>query len=235
MRPIRPVTGRSPGRRTSYAAAALAVVLAGSAVAGCGGSATTPQQTGGGSTSASSTAPGVTPSSSPAGAAAAWAAGFCGALAGWETSVRTQVTRPPATPTVAGQSPSERLRGEVRARLNGVAEATDQLLTDLHDVGPPRTGAAQEAAKELSALEARLRTSVDTLRAMVTKPVGDVSSLKAQAAQIKDIVRSALADVQQTVGRIQALDPSGELSGALASDPACRSLRHEMSSGTPST
>jgi hypothetical protein len=73
------------------------------------------------------------------------------------------------------------------------------------------------------------------LHAMAAEPVGDVASLRAKAAQIKEIVRSALADVQQTVGRIQALDPSGELSGALASEPACRSLRHEMSSGTPST
>ena len=69
---------------------------------------------------------------------------------------------------------------------------------------------------------------------MAAAPVGGVGELHAQAAKVRDTVSTALADVQQTVGRVKSLDPAGELSTALASAPACQVLRHEQSSGTPS-
>ena len=69
---------------------------------------------------------------------------------------------------------------------------------------------------------------------MATAPVSGVEQLQAQAAKVRDIVSTALADVQRTIDRVKSLDPAGELSTALASAPACRVLRHEQSSGTPS-
>ena len=164
----------------------------------------------------------------------AWANRFCAALAGWEASVRVQVSRPEPTPSVAGQSPAERLRGEVRARLNGVAEATDQLLSDLRATGVPTTGAGTAVESELSSLAAQLKADVSHLQAMATAPVGGLDELRAQAAEVHDVVTGALTEVQQSIDRIKALDPGGELSSALASAPACRILRSGMASGTPS-
>ena len=172
--------------------------------------------------------------STPGGEAVAWANRFCAALAGWEASVRVQVSRPEPTPSVAGQSPAERLRGEVRARLNGVAEATDQLLSDLRAAGVPTTGAGTAVESELAGLSARLKADVARLQAMATAPVGGVDALRSQAAEVRDVVTGALAEVQQSVDRIKALDPGGELSSALASAPACRILRSGMASGAPS-
>ena len=103
------------------------------------------------------------PPASAEGPAAQWASGLCAALAAWEASVRTQVTRPGPTPTVTGQSPSERLRGEVRARLNGVAEATDQLRSELEQLGAPGTAAGTAVKEELSGLSARLKAHVADL------------------------------------------------------------------------
>ena len=233
MRPARAAPTRRGADGPSYAAAALVAVLAAGGLAGCGGSGAAPQQTG----SASSTA--APPSSTPPpasaeGPAAQWASGLCAALAAWEASVRTQVTRPGPTPTVTGQSPSERLRGEVRARLNGVAEATDQLRSELEQLGPPGTAAGAAVTKELSGLSARLKGHIAELEAMATAPVSGVGQLQEQAAKVRDIVSTALADVQRTVDRVKSLDPAGELSTALASAPACQVLRHEQSSGTPS-
>jgi hypothetical protein len=164
----------------------------------------------------------------------AWANRFCAALAGWEASVRVQVSRPEPTPSVAGQSPAERLRGEVRARLNGVAEATDQLLSDLRATGVPSTGTGTAVESELSSLAAQLKADVSHLQAMATAPVGGLGELRAQAAEVHDVVTGALTEVQQSIDRITALDPGGELSSALASAPMCRILRSGMASGSPS-
>ena len=237
MRPGRAARGARRPRKgapgPSYAAAALVAVLAAGGAAGCGGSGATPQQTASASSSAAPTTS-TAPPSSAQGPAAQWASGLCAALAAWEASVREQVTRPGPTPTVTGQSPSERLRGEVRARMNGLAEATDQLRSELEQLGAPGTAAGTAVKAELSGLSARLEAHVAELKSMATAPVSGVGELQAQAAKIRDIVTTALADVQQTVDRVKSLDPAGELSTALASAPACQVLRHEQSSGTPS-
>jgi hypothetical protein len=238
MRPARAARGPREGAHgPPYAAAALVAVLVAGGVAGCAGSGAAPPR----STSASSAAPPAptSPASPPAtaaqGPAAQWASGLCAALAAWEASVRVQVTRPGPTPTVTGQSPSERLRGEVRARLNGVAEATDQLRSELERLGAPSTASGTAVKEELSALSARLRAHIAELQAMAAAPVSGVGELQAQASKVRDIVSTALADVQQSVNRVKSLDPAGELSTALASAPACQVLRHEQSSGTSSS
>jgi hypothetical protein len=179
------------------------------------------------------TAPGTSPTVGDE--AMAWANRFCAALAGWEASVRVQVSRPEPTPSVAGQSPAERLRGEVRARLNGVAEATDQLLSDLRATGVPTAGAGSAAESELSSLAAQLKADVSHLQAMATAPVGGIDQLRAQAAEVRDVVTGALTEVQQSIDHIKALDPGGELSSALASAPACQTLHSGTASGTPSS
>jgi hypothetical protein len=217
----------------SYAAAALVAVLAAGGLAGCGGSGAAPKQTGSVSSTAAPTSS-TAPPAAAEGPAAQWASGLCAALAAWEASVRTRVTRPGPTPTVTGQSPSERLRGEVRARLNGVAEATDQLRSELEQLGAPGTAAGSAVKEELSALSARLKAHVADLEAMAAAPVSGVGQLQEQAAKVRDIVSTGLADVQRTIDRVKSLDPAGELSTALASTPACQVLRHEQSSGTPS-
>jgi len=100
---------------------------------------------------------------------------------------------------VAGQSPAERLRGEVRARLNGVAEATSQLLSDLRAAGEPTTGAGAAVGSELSSLVAQLKADVSQLQAMATAPVGGLDELRAQAAEVHDVVTGALTEVQQSI------------------------------------
>jgi len=239
MRPARAARGPREGAHVApYAAAALVAVLVAGGVAGCAGSDAAPPQDAGGSSAVSSTSTPPTSTSPPAtaaqGPAAQWASGLCAALAAWEASVRVQVTRPSPTPTVTGQSPSERLRGEVRARLNGVAEATDQLRSELERLGAPSTAAGTAVKEEMSALSARLRAHIAELQAMAAAPVSGVGQLQAQAAKVRDIVSTALTDVQHSVDRVKGLDPAGELSTALASTPACRVLRDEQSSGTPS-
>ena len=236
--------GRARGRAGRAAVPVLVAALAAGGVAACGGSGPAP----GGATktpatataTASSaetsptvpTAPGTSPTAG--GEATAWANRFCAALAGWEASVHVQIGRPEPTPSVAGQSPAQRLRGEVRARLNGVAEATNQLLSDLRATGVPTTGAGTAVESELSRLAAQLKADLSHLQAMATAPVGGLDELRAQAAEVHDVVTGALTEVQQSIDRITALDPGGELSSALASTPMCQILRSGMASGTPS-
>ncbi len=235
--------GRARGRAGRAVVPVLVAALAAGGVTACGGSgpapggaARTPATATASSVPTSPTVP-TAPGTSPTvgDEAMAWANRFCAALAGWEASVRVQVSRPEPTPSVAGQSPAERLRGEVRARLNGVAEATDQLLSDLRATGVPTTGAGSAVESELSSLAAQLKADVSHLQAMATAPVGGINQLRAQAAEVRDVVTGALTDVQQSIDHIKALDPGGELSSALASAPACRTLHSGMASGTPSS
>ena len=44
---------------------------------------------------------------------------------------------------------------------------------------------------------------------MATAPVGGLDELRAQAAEVHDVVTGALTDVQQSIDRITALDPAG--------------------------
>lgn len=235
--------GRAKGRAGRAMVPVLVAALAAGGVTACGGSGQapggavrTPATATASSVPSSPTAP-TTAGTSPAvgGEAMAWANRFCAALAGWEASMRVQVSRPEPTPSVAGQSLAERLRGEVRARLNGVAEATDQLLSDLRATGVPTTGAGTAVERELTHLAAQLEADVSHLRAMATAPVGGIDQLRAQAAEVHDVVTGALTEVQQSIDRIKALDPGGELSSALASAPMCRILRSGMASGAPSS
>ena len=233
--------GRARGRAGRAVVPVLVAALAAGGMTACGGSGPAPDGAAKTPATATATASSVPTSPTAAGTsptvggeAMAWANRFCAALAGWEASVRVQVGRPEPTPSVAGQSPAERLRGEVRARLNGVAEATDQLLSDLRATGVPTTGAGTAVESELSSLAAQLKADVSHLQAMATAPVGGLDELRAQAAEVHDVVTGALTEVQQSIDRITALDPSGELSSALASAPMCRILRSGMASGTPS-
>jgi hypothetical protein len=68
---------------------------------------------------------------------------------------------------------------------------------------------------------------------MATAPVSSMDELQAQAAKVRTIAATARQDVQRSVDRVKSLEPAGELSTALASAPACRVLRREQSSGTP--
>jgi len=233
--------GRARGRAGRAVVPVLVAALAAGGVTACSGSGQAPG--GAARTPATATATASSVPTSPAvpgtsptvgGEAMAWANRFCAGLAGWEASVRVQVSRPEPTPSVAGQSPAERLRGEVRARLNGVAEATDQLLSDLRATGVPTTGAGKAVESELSSLAAQLKADVSHLQAMATAPVGGLGELRAQAAEVHDVVAGALTEVQQSVDRIAGLDPGGELSSALASAPMCEVLRSGMASGAPS-
>jgi chromosome segregation ATPase len=142
-------------------------------------------------------------------------------------------TRPDPTPTATGQAAAERLRNEARARLNAVEKATDRLRSDLKKLGPPKTGAGAAISTELSSLSDRLRSSVNELRSMATAPVSSMDELQAQAAQVRTIAATARQDLRRSVDRVKSLEPAGELSTALASAPACRVLRREQSSGTP--
>src|SRR5689334_15416993 len=181
----------------------LVATLAMGGLTACGGSGPAPDGAVRTPATASATASSVPPSPTAPGTsptagseAMAWANRFCAALAGWEASVRVQVSRPEPTPSVAGQSTAERLRGEVRARLNGVAEATSQLLSDLRAAGEPTTGAGAAVGTELSSLVTQLKADVSQLQAMATAPVGGLDELRAQAAEGHDVVIGGLIEVQ---------------------------------------
>ena len=73
--------------------------------------------------------------------------------------------------------------------------------------GAQHRGGNRRCQGELSALSARLKAHIADLRTWQPRRSAASGELQAQAAKVRDIVSTALADVQQTVGRVNEPRP----------------------------
>ena len=145
-----------------------------------------------------------------------WADDFCTAVEDWRERVQD----------AAGQlaEPSTLSEEELDDSIRQAVAASDDLLADLGELGPPEVEARDEIERELDHLESILRERATNARAGIDQPAGSVSEALARLAALSRELSAAAASIELTIQKLQALDPAGELKQALESSDACESL-----------
>jgi hypothetical protein len=103
--------------------------------------------------------------------------------------------------------------------------AYDDFLADLGKLGPPDVQTRDEIEQELDHLESVLRERAANARAGIDQPAGSLSEALARLAALSRELAAAAATIEQTIEKLRALDPAGELKQALESSDACASLQ----------
>ena len=145
-----------------------------------------------------------------------WADDFCSSVEDWRERVQD----------AAGQlaEPSALSEEELDESIREAVAASDDLLADLGELGPPDVEARDEIERELDHLESVLRERATNARAGIDQPAGSVSEALARLAALSRELAAAAASIESTIEKVRALDPAGELEQALETNDACASL-----------
>lgn len=115
-------------------------------------------------------------------------------------------------------------RDDVQTAVSDVSEATDTLLDDLKEVGPPETEAGTQAKSELDSLGSKLAEQVDT----VEQALNEGGSALAIATTVTTALSTAVGAVESTYQSLRGLDPGGELEDSFENAEDCESLRDQL-------
>jgi hypothetical protein len=151
------------------------------------------------------------------GDAASWASSVCGDVSEWVGEVDSAVQ----SLTEGGFDLDE---ADLRDATDRVGEATNELTSDLEDLGPPEIDAAQQAQAELRRLLDELREQYD---AAVSALQAGLEPLQ-MVARIANALSAAASQLQRTFDNLQGLDPGGELADAFRSSDECVALREQI-------
>jgi hypothetical protein len=148
---------------------------------------------------------------------AAWANDFCESIDGWRENIE-QAAEGLANPTELNEE-------ELDEAVQDAVSATDELLQELGELGPPETEASQQIQSELNDLEAVLRSRANNARKALDQPAESVSDALARLSALAKEFSAAAGAVETAVNDIRELDPAGELREALEDSEACQNLR----------
>ena len=143
-----------------------------------------------------------------------WAANLCGSLSAWVTEVDSAQQ----TLSDKGLNLSER---DVRTAVERAADASDELLADLKELGPPGTKARRQVEAELDELESALRDQVETVEEELRAGFEPLY----YAGFIAVTLSPAAHGLEETLQNLELLDPGGELEQALRDSEDCVALR----------
>ena len=150
-----------------------------------------------------------------------WAGQVCSTAGDWLAAISdAQVTL-----TDTANLSADSLRGA----FDGVVDATDALITELGDLGPPDTEAGDEAADQLSTLSGQLDEQRTAISAATEQSAGSVQDLLSQVSTVTGAIAAMLTDVSTTVDNLRALDGADELEKAFQDSSACQELRASAS------
>ena len=180
-----------------FLALPICVLAVAVALAGCGGDDDEPQAQGDDQPTAQ-----------------AWADDVCSRIEAWEQELRDIVA---ADEEGSGTE-------ELRQKLDRAATATDDLLTDLQEIGPPDTESGAEAKDEVDALAESTRERVDRVRTEAENAEGASDALRVGASILTEL-DAAQHEVRETFDSVQDLDPSGELREGIEGSESCGELR----------
>ena len=149
--------------------------------------------------------------------AESWANDVCGSLSQWITDVDEAVR----SLTAEGLNFST---DDIRGAVDEARSATEDLVDDLQDLGPPDTEGGQEAQDQLEELQGVLESQVDTVEQAVDSGDGPLEL----AGTISTALAAAINELEQAFEALQGLDPGGELGDAFADSEDCDSLREQV-------
>jgi methyl-accepting chemotaxis protein len=150
------------------------------------------------------------------GSAESWANSVCSDLSEWITDVDEAATS--LTNQQGGFD-----EADIRAAIDQIRAATDELAGDLRQLGPPEVEAGQEAQEELDQLSTELREQLET----VQRTLETNDEPLELAAAVAGALARATSQLQDTFEDLQGLDRGGELEDAFRNSEDCDSLREQ--------
>jgi hypothetical protein len=147
----------------------------------------------------------------------AWAESFCTSVGDWRTTLeelRNEFTGDP------GSFANE---DALRDAAETVTDATDELVSDLRELGAPETESGQAVESSLESLE----DTIDTQKADVERAVEGISSLADVPAALTTVgtaLTTMATSLQDTLDAIGNEDSAGELETAFEQTDACDDL-----------
>lgn len=151
----------------------------------------------------------------------AWAGQVCSTAGDWLAAISDAQ----ATLTDTANLSADSLRGA----FDGVVDATDALITELGDLGPPDTEAGDEAADQLSTLSGQLDEQRTAISAATEQSAGSMQDLLSQVSTVTGAIAAMLTDVSTAVDNLGGLDGADELEKAFQDSSACQELRASAS------
>ena len=153
----------------------------------------------------------------------AWADSVCTSLSTWRSSIT-------AISDVSGETLTPE---SLQESLADATSATEALVTDLQQLGPPDLDAGDDVKQQLDSAASEIEASFDTLKqgaedaANAASPAGFIQALAALAPQFQAL----LDTLSTTVDDLQSADAAGdardELQAAFANASSCQQLRSD--------
>jgi membrane protein implicated in regulation of membrane protease activity len=146
-----------------------------------------------------------------------YADGVCMSLSTWVTEVQETVQ----SLTDAGLATS---REDLQASWDETKDATETLVNDLEQLGPPETEDGEQVKSELDALVTELTQQVDAIEQALNSGGG----VTAVAAEVSTAISAAANAVETTYQDLRELDPAGELREAFEDSDDCDALEEQL-------
>ena len=160
--------------------------------------------------------PSAGPTSGGDTSAEAWADDVCSSVSSWEEVV-----------TKAGTTlgdPQDLSVNAFKDAVGSVVDATQTLVTDVAELGPPDTEAGEDAQQQLKTLADGLATEADVLRTAVDSDATTIEELSANVSTISGALSNMRADVETAFDGIKTLDGAEELKDAFTSAETCQQV-----------
>lgn len=151
------------------------------------------------------------------GASEDYANGVCSSLSTWVTEVQETVQ----SLTDAGLATT---REDLQASWDETRDATETLVNDLEQLGPPETEDGERVKSELDELGTALTQQIDAIERALDSGGG----VTAVAAEVSAAISAAANAVETTYRDLQGLDPAGELRQAFEDSDDCDELDDQL-------
>jgi hypothetical protein len=152
--------------------------------------------------------------------AEAWASDVCSSIDAWADTV--------AQSKETLSDPSNLSVNGLEDAFSEVQDATEQLVGDLRDLGPPDTQAGDEAKEQISQLSDELANQREVVGNAIGSGAGSLSALLGKAATIAGAVAAMGSAAQTAYDNVVALDGAGELKDAFQSEERCDQMRSTL-------
>ena len=153
----------------------------------------------------------------------AWASSVCTSLSDWQSSIT-------ALADVSGGELTKESLGE---KLDTAQTATEQLVTELNDLGPPDLEAGDQLKQQLNTAADGIESSYDSLRAGAQdaldadSPNAFLQALAALAPEFQNLLDQIRTTVTDLENASVAEDAKTELQQAFSQAESCQTLKAE--------
>ena len=154
---------------------------------------------------------------------ASWASSVCTSLSDWQSSIT-------ALADVSGGELTKESLGE---KLDTAQTATEQLVTELKDLGPPDLEAGEELKQQLDAAADDLGASYESLKSGAQdaldadSPAAFLQALAALAPEFQNLLDQVRSTVTDLENANVVEDAKAELQQAFADAESCQALRNQ--------